>query len=267
MPYLELQPFEDQTAYRVTAARPADGRNSNFIVPKPLESGEVLGPHVKRLREAVANTAPVMTAKIADSSEEGWSKAAPAFTAPFVALYQQLRDVAMDRSRELDARDANLLANRPTIPLNATEGERLRLTFSHDVRTAAAVQMLTPMKPSELLAAVSGSRELGSVVLSTPSLRAKLPGDLAERIERDTMELAFVEQNANAVKLKPTYEQPLRQGGDPDAARSIAKQAVASIEAARDELATVEMVLRSTVDFVAIVANVSRQDAFGMLNG
>lgn len=266
MPYLELQPFEDQTAYRVTAARPRDGINSNFIVPKSLEGGEVLGSHVKQLRETVAIAAPVMTAKIADSSEEGWTKAAPVFTAPFVGPYQRLRDAAMDRSRELDTRDANLLANRPVIPLNATEGEKLRATFAHEVRTAATVQMLTPLKPSEVIAAVSGSKELGSVVLSTPSLRAKLPGDLAERIERDTMELAFVEQNANAVKLKPTYDQPLRQGNDMDAAKSIARQAMASIEAARDELATVEMVLRSTVDFVAIVGNVSRADAFAALN-
>ncbi|GLS33752.1 hypothetical protein SAMN04488498_11976 [Mesorhizobium albiziae] len=265
--YLDLQPFEDQTAYRFTASRPRDGRTGPLVILKSLENSEVFGPHLRKLRETVGNSVPVMQAKIADSSPEGWTKNAPAFAAFIAAAYQPLRNAAMDRSRELDAIRADKLANRPAIPLSAGEAEKLRIVFAHEVRTAQTVQWLSGLKPSELIAAASGNREFGSVILSNPTLRAKLPGDLAERLERDTLELAYAEQNANAVKLKPTYDLPLRQGGNLDAAKAIARQAIASHEVARDEIAAVEMVLKSAVDFVAILGDISREEAFGLLNG
>jgi hypothetical protein len=263
--FLTVQPFEDPSTHRATASR--DDRNASFVTPKPLENSEVFGPLTRRLRETVNTAAAVASAKIADSSAEGFAKQFPAVVAPIPAAYQPLRDAAMARQREQDGKRADLLAHAPAIPHGASEGEKLRLTFSHNIQTAQTVAMLTPMKPSDLINAASGNRELGLVILSNPSLRAKLPGDLVERLESDTMELAWADLLANGVKLKPTYENPLLQGNDLAAAKATARQAVAAMQAADDEIASVEMVLRSAVDFVAIVGDVSRADAFGILNG
>ncbi|TGQ47611.1 hypothetical protein [Mesorhizobium sp. M00.F.Ca.ET.216.01.1.1] len=212
--------------------------------------------------------ATVASAQLTDLSAEGWKKQFPASVRPLATPYQQLRDAAMDRQHELDARRTDLLGNRPTIPHGASEGEKLRLTFGHEVRAAQTVNWLADKRPSDLMAAALGKRELGSLILSNPSLREKLPGDLAERLEADVMEQALVEQFARQLpKVKPSYETPLADSADLDAAKTTARQAMAAFDAARDEIAGVEMVLKSAIDFVAILGDISRPEAFGMLNG
>ncbi|MEI9421507.1 hypothetical protein O7A70_10045 [Mesorhizobium sp. Cs1299R1N1] len=264
--YLELKPFEDTSNVGITVSRD-DGRNGSFVVRKSLENSEVLGPDVRRLRETASNAAAVASAQIADRSAEGWKKEFPATIRPLATPWQQLQGAAVNRMRELDTRRADLLANRPAIPLNASEGEKLRLTFGHEVRAAQTVNWLADKKPSDLLAAALGNRELGSLILSNPSLREKLPGDLAERLETDVMEQALTGQVAANFKVKPSYEAPLGDGPDITAASAAARQAMAAFDASRNEIAGVEMVLKSAVDFVAILGDISRAEAFGMLNG
>ncbi|RWM96173.1 MAG: hypothetical protein EOR86_13270 [Mesorhizobium sp.] len=266
MPVL-LKFFEDPSNIGVTASRD-DGRNASFFIPKRLEGSNAFGPLVKRLRETTSNTAAVAASQLTDLSAEGWKKQFPATVRPLAAPWQQLQGGAMDNLRQLDMRRADLLSNGPKIPPGTTDGEKLRLTFSHDIQNAQTVAMLTPMQPSALISAVIGNRELGSLALATPSLRAKLPGDIVERLEQDVMERTLADQYARQLpKVKPSYEAPLADAPDVDAAKAAARQAMAAFDVSRDEIAAVEMVLKSAVDFVAILGDVSRAEAFGLLNG
>lgn len=181
-------------------------------------------------------------------SEEGWKEQAPKHLTGIAAGTRSLQQSAMARSKDLGKRYAEWLT-----PPKTVSPERLAEMRSH----------LRGLKSSTAMHLVMQDGLIALAALQAPEGIAGMndPG-IINQVKRTAAMHTLKEWRAGQMTVKPTPANPLAQGRDEEALNVYAESAIKRHENAREAVKAVEAIIGQAVNFYAVAADISPEQAF-----
>ena len=243
--FMTLSAYQD----RFTAKR--GDRTVSLPIFPGLEASRVFGQHVEALKTSASILASGFPVIVADLSPKGWNE-----------RFQQKEALPLTRAAKI----LHAAAIKQNGDLDAWRIQKLRWKWPLDPAIASETrQWLRGLKAGEAARVVLSDPAIAYAALSAWHLSG-LDGTLKSQVEDTVIRASILADYSNAFQRQPTAADILASGPDLDAAARAAKEGLAVHDAARAEVGQVVAVLNSTVDFVAVVGDVSRDAAFAMIS-
>jgi hypothetical protein len=248
MPFLNFKAVDDDRAKHFVAERD-DGRTARLFIPKSLAASKTFASHVASI-EASANFINAHGNKIMPTmSALGWKEAAPTQLKIIGRNVVQLRDKTIETQTGLSKEEKGWLT--PSKPIDKTLAAEIR-------------NYIRARKTTEVMDLAVNNIDVANAILDCPWL-SNVPSDLCERLKSVVIESNLTEFFAGIHAKKPSASEILANGPDYDVARSFARQRIHDHQYAKTEVDDAEMLLKSAIDWAAIVADVSQPMAYQLL--
>lgn len=261
--YLKLPQSEDASGHRFAASH-ENGRAAAMFFPAPLLASKTFGLPVGALRSSTAIFTMGATAIMEGLSATGWVPQAP----------KQLGLVRRDAGallREGREQKVELVKRREEwlrpVKRNVTDASRTEELFRQmreQQRNDKIRDHLQILKPGALMGAIFNNPEFASAVIEFPET-SPVPVELTERLEDFVIEHNLTKRFAVHEQRKASATDLFAIGDNKDVARERAIAAMAAYKQDVEEVALVETVLNDTIDYISVVADVSRFAAFDMI--
>jgi hypothetical protein len=248
MTFIKFANFEDANG-RFNSVERENSPPARLFFSRGLTQSKIFAENVAPLSASVAFLGAHCTKIISGLSPSGWKEQAPAQVKPMARNFVSLRSKAIEQKEALNARQQEWLKPAKSIDPNVAAEVR---TFLRS-RSASNVMELALNNPL-----------VAGVILDFP-LMSGLSADLIDRIKPTVMENNLIERFAGQNSKKPNISDILACGADYDIARSYAREAIKLHDQACNDVDDVHALLNSSIDFVAVVADVSRPAAYEML--
>jgi len=243
--FMTLSAYQD----RFTAKR--GDRTVSLPIFPGLEASRVFGSHYAALKASASVLAAGFPVIVADLSPKGWNE-----------RFQQKEALPLTRA----AKNLHADAIKQNGDLDAWRIEKLKWKWPLDPAVASETrQWLRGLKAGEGAREALSDPAIAHAALSAWHLSG-LDGSLKSQVENTVIRASLIANYSSAFQRQPTAADILASGPDMDAAARAAQDGLAVHEAARAEVGQVVAVLNSTVDFVAVVGDMSRDAAFAMIS-
>jgi hypothetical protein len=245
--FLNLKAIDDDRAKHFVAER--GGLTGRLFVPKSLATSKTFATYVAPI-EASAYFINAHAGKVMPHmSELGWKEAAPAQLKIVGRSIVQLRDKAIETKNGLSKEETGWLTSAKPIDNN----------LAAEIRN-----FIRARKTTEVMELAINNPEVAATILDRPWL-SNFPTDLCERLKAVVIETNLTEFFAGIHAKKPSASEILASGKDYDVARGFARQRIHDHQHAKNEVDDAEMLLKSAIDWTAIVADVSPPMAYQIL--
>lgn len=261
--YLKLGQTEDANGDRFPANRDS-GRSGQIFIPAPMINSATFGQSVGALRSSVSIFA-IGAEKLMESlSPVGWKPQASKQLEPTARAAGALLRNGRERKVELVQRREDWLA---PVKRNVTDANRTEevLRQMRDAQREVEIRnYLRSLKTGELVRAIFDNSEFAAAVIDFPALSG-IPAELIERLEDTVIVHNLTQRFAVHDQRKASATDLFSVGNNNEAARERASAAITAYKKDVEEVAAVETVLNDTIDYIAVVADISRFAAFDMV--
>jgi len=244
--FIAFENFNDAVGDHV-AVRRDDGRQSRLFVPASLKSSPIFGAPVAALAASASILAMAAPKIVEGLSASGWRDVAPKQLAPLGSNFAELQRSAIARAASLRTQRKEWQQS----PLPLTNGAEIR-------------SYLRSIKPADAFRYAIEHHEAARAVIECPSLSG-LPADLIVRVEQALVERNLADRYGSTNPKMPDYSDPLADGPNTTLAQSLAAEAIRAYEKSTEEVDDIRTVLKTAVEFTAIVADVEASRAYEML--
>lgn len=181
-------------------------------------------------------------------SEEGWKEQASKHLGSVASEARKLQQAAIARAQNLDKRWKEWLS-----PPKTVSPDRFSELRSH----------LRGLKPAEVLRLTTQDGLMALAALESPE---GIPGmndtGIVKHVERAAALYSLKDAYAAQMQQKPDLNNPLAYGRDENALQNIAEEALKNFEQAQVTVKATGEILNKTVNYYALVADVSPHEAF-----
>lgn len=228
---------------------------ATMATPRALADHPGVGGDVVRLMGALGETAATLQDQAARYSESGRTELARGL---------------IDRNVRSPFRLAVEGAKASMVALERVEADLYSLRFPDGSEHALRAEQRSWTRPQSLpkqLAAFEADPMLGAAVVEAGPALSGLPGDVFNRLKRDTAvaQLAARIVSDAGLRTAPSADDPVAGLPDIEAARTAAADRIDALEAERELLATIPSLLSSIVSATALLTNETRAAAFQRL--
>lgn len=225
-----------------------NGPTARFFAPSQVLSSPKFGQSSSALYGATSILALGANRAVATLNVNGWKERAPKDAAALTGPFKAVQKAGIEARVENDRWRAKWLSKRSVEPTTAAEIRSWLRGQKADAATRAALE------DPDVAAAALNAWALSGV-----------PASLRPQVEDTLIRANLANAYSDQMTVKPTAASPLQYGADHEAIRRMMADAIVQHEAARAEVDLVETVLHSAINFVAVAADVHREQAYQLL--
>jgi hypothetical protein len=248
MPFINFNTSDDQNGkfYRVERE---GGSKALMFVPTALTNSKHFADQIAPFVASTAFIVAHIPTLVEGLSPSGFKKTVPEQIKPISRNFVSLQNKTITRKEELSAQEQEWL--KPPKPIDPGRGAEIR-------------SYLRSQRLPDIMHLALNNPDVAAVVLDFPLLSG-LSADLIDRIKPLVIENNLMNRYATQNEKKPSFGDILANGPDYDVARGYAREAIKLHEQSRTEIDEVHTLLKSSIDFIAVIGDVTRSESYGIL--